>query len=54
MTFNFQSIGRLWEAADAAERKVLLMQEIREEVIQQVLSNADADADFDEWNYQTG
>ena len=47
MTFNFQSIGRLWEAADAAERKVLLMQEIREEVIQQVLSSADADFDAD-------
>ena len=47
MTFYFQSIGKLCEAADAAERKVLLMHEIREEVIQQVLSNADADADFD-------
>ena len=43
MTFDFQSIGRLWEAADAAERKVLLMHKIREEVIQQVLSIADAD-----------
>ena len=32
----------MWEAAKAAERKILLMQEISEEVIQQVLT-ADAD-----------
>ena len=42
-SFDFKkSVGRLWEAAKAAERKILLMQEISEEVIQQVLT-ADAD-----------